>query len=52
MAEAQQHIDFIEVKAEDIMAERLQGWELFTQATKWGIGAVIVLLAALYLLWG
>lgn len=52
MAEATHDIDFVEVKAEDILAERTHGWEAFTKATTWGVGAVIVLLAALYLFWG
>ncbi|MDQ1080330.1 preprotein translocase subunit SecE [Pseudoroseomonas cervicalis] len=52
MAEAHQQIDFVEVKSEDILAERTHGWDFFVTATKWGIGAVVVLLLALYLLWG
>ncbi|WP_159998482.1 aa3-type cytochrome c oxidase subunit IV [Roseomonas sp. 18066] len=52
MAEATHEIDYVEVKAEDIIAERTQGWEAFTKATTWGIGATILLLAFLYLIAG
>lgn len=52
MAEAKQEIDFVEVKADDILAERTHGWDMFITASKWGIGAVIVVLLAIYLFWG
>ncbi|MDJ0388427.1 preprotein translocase subunit SecE [Roseomonas sp. E05] len=52
MAEATHEIDFVEVKAEDILAERTRGWDQFTATAKWGIGAIIVLLLAIYLFWG
>lgn len=52
MAETNHEIDFVEVKAEDILADRTRGWDLFTVATKWGIGIVIVLLLGIYMLWG
>ncbi|HWL82685.1 MAG TPA: preprotein translocase subunit SecE [Roseomonas sp.] len=52
MAEATHEIDFVEVKAEDILAERTRGWDQFTVAAKWTIGAIVVLLLAIYLLWG
>jgi hypothetical protein len=52
MADATHDIDFVEVKADDILAERTHGWESFTRATTWGAGAVILLLAMLYLFWG
>ena len=52
MAEAQQHIDLVEVKAKDILPERQTGWAMFTRASAWVIGAVIVLLALLKLFFG
>jgi hypothetical protein len=47
MAEVKHDIDFVEVKAEDIVGERSQGWSTFTKATTWGIVAVAVLLVFL-----
>jgi len=44
MAEAQQHVDYVEVKSKDILAERQTGWAMFTRATAWGIGAIVLLL--------
>jgi hypothetical protein len=44
MAEVKHDIDFVEVKAEDIVGERAHGWSVFTKATTWGIVAVVVLL--------
>ncbi|WP_458095382.1 preprotein translocase subunit SecE [Roseomonas sp. WA12] len=52
MAEAQQHIDLVEVKAKDILPERQTGWAMFTRATSWVIGAVILLLVALKVFFG
>ncbi|MFC3124256.1 preprotein translocase subunit SecE [Pseudoroseomonas globiformis] len=52
MAEAPQQIDFVEVKSDDILAERTGGWDAFILASKWGIGAIIVLLLVIYLIWG
>jgi len=52
MAETNHEIDFVEVKSADIMAERTRGWDLFILATKWSAGIVVVLLLAIYLLWG
>lgn len=52
MAEATQQIDFVPVKAEDILAERTRGWDMFVLATKWGIGIVIVILVGLWLFAG
>ncbi|WP_419895970.1 preprotein translocase subunit SecE [Roseomonas sp. USHLN139] len=52
MAEATHQIDYVEVKADDIIAERTHGWEAFTKATTWGIGATILILALLYLFAG
>ncbi|MFH5925861.1 preprotein translocase subunit SecE [Roseomonas xinghualingensis] len=52
MAEAQQHIDYVEVKAQDILAERQNGWVMFTRATTWTIIATVVLLVALKVFWG
>ncbi|MDB5369438.1 MAG: Preprotein translocase, SecE subunit family protein [Roseomonas sp.] len=47
MAEVQHEIDFVEVKAEDIIGARTQGWGAFTKATTWTIVAVAVLLLVL-----
>lgn len=52
MAEASHDIDFVEVRSEDILAERTRGWDQFTVAAKWSIGAIIVLLLAIYVFWG
>ena len=52
MAEQALSIEMVEVKAEDIMGERRQMFDGFITATKWGIGATVVLLVALYLFFG
>ena len=52
MAEAQQQIDFVEVKSEDILAERVHGWDFFVKAATWGIGAIAVLLIFIWLIAG
>ncbi|SHJ81437.1 aa3 type cytochrome c oxidase subunit IV [Roseomonas rosea] len=52
MAEAQQHIDYVEVKSKDILAERQTGWAMFTKATMWGIIAVVLLLVFLKVFFG
>ena len=52
MAEAQQHIDLVEVKSQDILPDRQTGWAMFTRASTWVIGAVIVLLALLKIFFG
>ncbi|MCI0753717.1 preprotein translocase subunit SecE [Teichococcus vastitatis] len=52
MAEANHEIDFVEVKSQDILADRVQGWDAFIKATKWAIGAVILLLVMIYLFAG
>ena len=52
MAEAQQHIDFVEVTAKDILPERQRGWEAFTRAAAWTVGAVAVLLILLKIFFG
>ena len=44
--------EFTEVKAQDIMAERQDLWAAFTNATKWSIIVIVVLLVAIYLLFG
>jgi hypothetical protein len=48
MAEVNHEIDFVEVKAEDIVGDRTHGWKVFTKATYFGIGAVVVLLLVLH----
>ena len=52
MAEAQQHIDYVEVKAKDILPERQTGWAMFTRATAYVIGAVILVLILLKVFFG
>ncbi|UPG74284.1 preprotein translocase subunit SecE [Roseomonas gilardii subsp. gilardii] len=52
MAEARQHIDMVPVRAEDILSERQAGWQAFTRAASWGIGAIVVILLLLYLFLG
>jgi hypothetical protein len=52
MAEQQMSIEMIEVKAEDIISERRAMFDSFMGATKWSIGAVILLLVALYAFFG
>lgn len=52
MADHVMHIDMVEVKAEDIIADRRSTYESFLTASKWGIGATIVLLILLFAIWG
>jgi len=52
MAEAQQHVDLVEVKPQDILAERQTGWAMFTKATAYGIVAVVLLLIFLKIVFG
>ena len=44
MAETQTSYEMVEVKAEDLMAERNALYAGFMRATVWGIGAVVALL--------
>ena len=52
MAEAKQTIDFEKVTAKDIIADRQTGWATFTRATGYAIGAVVLLLIALKVVFG
>lgn len=52
MAEAKQTIDFEEVRAKDIIADRQTGWAQFTRAMSWAIGIIVVLLVLLKLVFG
>jgi hypothetical protein len=52
MAETQQHVDLVEVKPQDILAERQTGWAMFTKATAWGIAVVVVLLVLIKIFFG
>jgi hypothetical protein len=52
MAEQKTSYEFVEVKSQDIMAERQRMWQGFGTATKWSIGLAIGLLAFIYLIWG
>jgi hypothetical protein len=48
----QGQIEYVEVKAEDIMAERRSLYDAFGKATTLGIIAVAALLIGIYLFWG
>ncbi|WP_421989434.1 preprotein translocase subunit SecE [Roseococcus sp.] len=52
MTEHAMHIDMVEVKSEDIMAERRSTYGSFLTASVWSIGGTIVLLALVYLIFG
>jgi hypothetical protein len=52
MTDHQMHIDMVEVKAEDIIADRRAMYDSFIQAAAWTIGATVVLLALIYLIFG
>jgi hypothetical protein len=52
MTDHEMHIDMVEVKAEDIIADRRAMYDSFTKAAVWSIGATVVLLALLYLIFG
>ena len=52
MAEQEVNITMVEVKSEDIIAERRAMFDSFMGATKWGIGALVVLLAGVFLVFG
>lgn len=52
MAEHKQEIEFVEVKSEDIMAERQAVYDAFMIGAAWATGATIVLLVVIYLIWG
>jgi len=52
MTDHEMHIDMVEVKAEDIIADRRAMYDSFIRAAVWTIGATIVLLALLYLFFG
>ena len=52
MAEVQSDVDYVEVKSKDILADRQTGWAMFTRATTWTIGGVVLLLVALKVLFG
>jgi hypothetical protein len=52
MAEQKMQIEMVEVKAEDIIAERRAMYDSFMGASVYAIGATIVLLIGLYLFFG
>ncbi|MCX8135409.1 MAG: preprotein translocase subunit SecE [Roseococcus sp.] len=52
MAEHKTEIELVEVKAEDIMAERKAMYDAFMKAIPWGIGVTAAVLILLYLIWG
>ena len=52
MAEQQTTVDFVEVKAGDILAERQAEWHGFTTFVTWSIGATAVILLLLLIYHG
>ena len=52
MAEQKTQIEMVEVKSEDIIAERQALYDSFMGASTWSIGGVIVLLVALWFFFG
>ncbi|MFN3450490.1 MAG: preprotein translocase subunit SecE [Roseococcus sp.] len=52
MAEQKMEIELVEVKAEDIMAERKAMYDAFIKAVPWGIGITAAVLVLIYLIWG
>ncbi|MCS6890094.1 MAG: preprotein translocase subunit SecE [Rhodovarius sp.] len=52
MAEQKTEIEFVEVKAQDILAERQAMWNSFIAFTKVAIAATATVLILLYLIWG
>jgi hypothetical protein len=52
VAEQKMDIELVEVKAEDIMAERTAMYAAFMKAIPWAIGVTMGLLAFIYLIWG
>jgi hypothetical protein len=50
MADQAQHsIELVEVKAEDIMAERRVMYDWFITAATWSVGATVVILALMWI---
>lgn len=47
--QAPTNIEMVEVKAEDILAERRAFYERFMQSTTWTIGATVVLLILMWI---
>jgi len=52
LAEQQMNVEMVEVKSEDIMAERQALFDSFMVATKWSTIATIALLVGLYVFFG
>jgi len=52
MAEEKTQIDFVEVKAEDVMAERQSLYNGFMKSIPWATGGTIGILVLIYLIWG
>jgi hypothetical protein len=52
MAEHQAQVDFVTVRAEDLLAERNGVYGSFLTGTKFAIGATAAILILIYLLWG
>jgi hypothetical protein len=52
MAEQQTQIEFVEVKAEEVMAERQELYDAFMKSIPWAVGGTVGILVLIYLLWG
>jgi uncharacterized membrane protein len=52
VADQKTQIDFIEVKAEDVMAERQGLYDGFMRSIPWIVGGLTGSLVLIYLLWG
>jgi hypothetical protein len=52
MAEHAMHIDMVEVKPEDIIADRRSTYAGFIAGAQWSLGLLIALLVLIYLIWG
>jgi hypothetical protein len=52
MADQQQTIDYVPVKAEDIIKERIGMYDAFTASIPYAVGAVAFLLLFLWVFWG
>lgn len=52
MAQQNHEIEFVEVKAEDIMSERQGLYDAFMASIPWAVGATVAILVLIYLIWG
>lgn len=52
MAEHNTEIDFVPVKAEDIIGDRRALYDAFVKSIPLAVGVTVVVLVGLYLFWG